>query len=119
MSIKNLRERVESLGNSLPFMEGREKADLSDLYDKNLTLIDYGFLNDENGDRYSCFIVKEDTSNFYFGGKVLTSDLEDLDADGYGDEIRKEGLPILLYHKEGKRFNYTAVKYYPQTKSKK
>lgn len=112
MDRKTLKDRVKELGNSLPLMENREKGSIDNLIGKEVTIIDYGFMKDEHDDEYVAFITKEDNSNFYFGGSVLTQDMKELDAEGYSDEIKSFGLPIKLEKKMSKnKREYTSVTY--------
>lgn len=111
---KNLRERVKEFSINLPLMENREKGDFSRLHGTNVTIDDYGFMTDGDKD-YAAFTVKEDDKTFYFGGMVLTEQLHELDNDGYGDEIRKNGLPVRFGEKKSKtKKNYTTVEFYPE-----
>lgn len=111
---KSLRERTQELNNSLPFMVGRTKGELDAIKGTDLVIEDFGFM--EDGDKeYVAFTVKEDPACFYFGGQVLTNDMKEMEEDGYGDEIRKEGLPVRFGSrktKDGKK-EYTTVEYYP------
>ena len=113
---KSLRDRAREFSVSLPFMDGKEKGQLNELKGTINTLCDYGFLPDENGEPYAVFIVKERPSKFYFGGEVLTDRLTTLDAEGYGEEIRSEGLPILMTDKKARKGGrtYTNVEFYPE-----
>lgn len=114
--IMNLRERAKQLGNTLPLMENREKAELSNIVDKVVTIRDYGFMKDENDKEYVAFIVDEDETSFYFGGQVLTDNIKELEDDGYGEEIKK-GLPVRLGKKMSKaKREYTTVEFYPEPK---
>ena len=111
----NLKERAKQLGNTLPLMENREKGDLQTLIGRVVTINDFGFLKDNFNNDYVVFTVAEDTNNFYFGGKVLTEDLQELESDGYGEEIRTIGLPIQLERAISKNNReYTKVTYFPQ-----
>lgn len=108
----NLKDRVKQLGNNLPLMENREKGELDLLIGKDVTVRDFGFLDDGKGAKYIAFIVDEDKDNFFFGGQVLTDDFRDLEDDGYYAEIVKNGVPIRLEKKMSKsKREYTAVKY--------
>jgi hypothetical protein len=63
---------------------------------------------------YVVFTIKEDPQYFYFGGQVLTDNMKALDNDGYGDEIRKDGLPVFFDTKKSKnKREYTTVEFYP------
>lgn len=111
---KSLKERVKEFSVSLPLMEGREKGDFSRLHNSVVTITDYGFMKDNDKD-YVAFILKEDSKTFYFGGQVLTENMQELEADGYGDTIRKEGLPVLFDTKKSKnKREYTTVEFYPE-----
>ena len=110
----NLRERALQLGNTLPLMAGREKAQIAVLTDRIVTIDDFGFMKDEDSKEYVAFTVKEDPSGFYFGGQVLTDNMKELEADGYTEEIKKNGLPIKLGKKMSKaKREYTTVEFYP------
>lgn len=118
-SMKDLKARAKEFSILLPFMEGKDKGDLGRIVDTNVTIVEYGFLHDTNDDGsdkdYVCFMVKEDPQNFYFGGQVLTENMHELDEEGYGDAIRKEGLPVLFSKKKSKnKREYTTVTFYPE-----
>lgn len=111
----NLRDRTKQLANTLPLMENREKGDLLSIVGSEVTINDFGYLKDELNKEYVVFTVKEDEQNFYFGGQVLTEDLQELENDGYGEEIRTSGLPILLERVMSKnKREYTKVTYFPE-----
>ena len=113
---KSLRDRAKEFSIRLPFMDGREKGDNKDLINVPVTITDYGFLPNDDGELYAVFIVKEREKVFYFGGAVLTERLQTLDADGYRDEIIEDGLPILMTERKSKKSNrtYTAVEFFPE-----
>ena len=113
-------ERAKDMENSLPLMKDREKGEMDRLLDTNVTIVDFGFMSDVDGD-YVAFVVKEDPQNFYFGGKVLTDHMHAFEAEGYTELIKKDGLPVLFGKKKSKNKNekggaltYTTVKFYPE-----
>lgn len=110
---KSLQDRVKEFSVSLPIMEGREKGEFNRLHGSTVTITDFGFMKDDDKE-YVAFVVKEDPQYFYFGGQVLTENIQELEADGYGDEIRKSGLPVLFNTKKSKnKREYTTVEFYP------
>lgn len=112
---KSLKERAKEFSVQLPFMEGREKGDGRDLIGTVNTIENYGFLKGEDDRNYVVFTVRERKDKFYFGGTVLTDQMEQLEADGYRDEIEAEGLPMLMTEKKSKnKRTYTAVEFYPE-----
>ena len=113
---KSLKDRAKEFSVQLPFMEGKDKGDANTLKGQIITIIDYGFLPDENGEPYVVFITKERAKEFYFGGTVLTDQLLKLEEEGYHDEIVSEGLPMLMKDKKSKKSNrtYTNVEFYPE-----
>ena len=113
--IKSLRERAKEFSVRLPFMEGRDKGETKELLGTVNTITDYGFLPNENGEVYACFIVKERPGKFYFGGTVLTDRLTQLEQEGYHDAICEEGLPMLMTEKKSRNNrNFTNVEFYPE-----
>lgn len=113
---KSLKERAKEFDVQLPFMEGRDKGETKELLGQVSTITEYGFLPNESGEPYACFIVKERPNKFYFGGSVLTARLADLDAEGYHEAVVEEGLPVLMVEAKAKKSNrtYTDVKFYPE-----
>lgn len=111
---KSLRDRAKEFDVRLPFMEGREKGDTNELLGTVNTICDYGFLKGDNGD-YACFIVKERSNKFYFGGTVITDRLQQFDLEGYHDDIVAEGLPVLMNEKKSKNNRtFTDVIFFPE-----
>lgn len=115
-TMKSLRDRAKEFDIQLPFMEGRDKGETKELLSTVCTIRDYGFLPNETGEPYACFIVDEIPDKFFFGGSVLTARLTDLDAEGYHEAIVEEGLPVLMTEKKSKKNNrgYTNVEFYPE-----
>lgn len=115
-SMKSLQERAKAFDVQLPFMEGRDKGETSELIGQVSTIIDYGFIPNDAGEPYVVFITAERSNKFYFGGTVLTSRMLDLENEGYHDAIVAEGLPMLLTEEKSKKSkrNYTNVKFYPE-----
>ena len=114
-SLKSLRERAKEFDVRLPFMEGKDKGDTKELIGQDSTIIEYGFLPNDAGEVYACFIVKERPSKFYFGGTVITDRLTQLEAEGYHEAIVAEGLPVRMTEKKSKngRF-FTNVIFFPE-----
>lgn len=115
MKMKSLRERAKEFSARLPFMDGREKGDTSELLGQVSTINEYGFLPSEDGSMYAAFTVSERSGKFYFAGSVLTDRLIQLDQEGYGTAIREEGLPVLMTTAKAKKSNrtYTNVEFFP------
>ena len=97
----------------VPFMDGAEKGAMSELFDREVTIEDYGFLPDGNGEVFVVLAFVEEPKKFFFGGKVLSDNLAQLDAEGYGEEIRKNGIRLKLTQRKSKKGGrtYTAVEY--------
>ena len=114
-SMKSLRERAKEFDVRLPLMEGRDKGETQELLGQISTINDYGFLPNEAGEVFAAFTVKERPNRFYFGGKVLTDRLTQLEAEGYHDAIVAEGLPVLMTTKRSKnKMSYTDVTFFPE-----
>jgi hypothetical protein len=111
----SLKERAKQLQNSLPFMENREKGEMKRIVNMPATIREYGFLQDDKNKTYVCFIIDEDPQNFYFGGQVLTDNMQELENDGYHEEIVANGLPVLFGMKMSKnKKEYVTVTFYPE-----
>ena len=114
-NIKSLRDRAKEFSVQLPFMDGREKGESKELVGQVSTISDYGFLKGDDGREYVVFIVRERAKTFYFGGTVLTDQMQQLEAEGYHDAIIEEGLPMLMTEKKSKNNrSYVNVEFYPE-----
>lgn len=113
MSLKEKAMNMNS-GKGIEFMNEREKGEMQDLLNKNLTITDYSFINGDDGE-YVVFIVKEDESKFYFGGKVLTENMKSFTSDDK-EEIKRDGLPVIFEERKSKKTNrkYIASRFYPE-----
>ena len=114
-SMKSLKERAKEFDVRLPFMEGREKGETKELLGTVNTICDYGFLPNEHGEVYACFIVKERPKKFYFGGTVITDRLTQLEEEGYHEAIMAEGLPVRMDEKKSRNNRtFTNVVFFPE-----
>lgn len=115
-SLKSLKERAKEFDVRLPLMDNRDKGDIKPLLGTLITVSDYGFLPNEAGEPYAVFTIKENDKQFFFGGAVLTARLTELDAEGYGDAIRTEGLPMVMKEVKAKKTGrtYTNIEFYPE-----
>ena len=111
---KALKERAKEFSVRLPFMEGKEKGELKEVLGMICTINDFGFLKGDQNNDYAVFTVKEIEKKFFFGGQVLTDQLQQLEAEGYHEDIITEGLPVLFTEKKSKNNKtYTNVEFYP------
>lgn len=114
-SMKSLRERAKEFDVRLPFMEGREKGDTKELLGQDSTIREFGFLPNDAGEVYACFIVDERPGKFYFGGTVITDRLTQLEAEGYHEAVVNEGLPVRMTEKKSKNNRtFTNVIFFPE-----
>ena len=114
-----LKARARKFSVQLPFMDGREKGNTDELLNTVVTITDYGFLPSDDGGQYAVFIIKEVPNKFFFGGKVMTDNLLDLEADPEEDwhsVINEYGMPTLMKPAKGKKSNraYVSVEFFPE-----
>lgn len=98
MNLKELAQSklILSFGHINP--EGMTKLETDDIANKPLTLVDYDFTSDKDGEVFSVVIFKECPNSFYFGGKVLTDLCSAIEADGQAKkELTKDGLAMTLH----------------------
>ena len=119
-NMKSLRDRAKEFSVRLPFMDGRDKGEFKELIGQVSTISDYGFITERmEGDKepreYVAFTVKERSNKFYFGGAVLTDQMQQLESEGYHDAIVSEGLPVLFSEKKSRNGRtYVNVEFYPE-----
>lgn len=116
MTLKEKAMKMNS-GNGIAFMQGKTKGETEEILNQNLTIVDYDFISDEDGD-YAVFVLNEAPDKFFFGGSVLTKNLKEFTTEEK-EKIKSEGLPVLFSkrkNKNGKR-EYTAVEFFPDETS--
>ena len=113
MDLRDFTKKLNE-GNSIPFMEGRTKGELTELVDKNVTLRDFAFLRNDEGE-YAVFVVDEIQDSFYFGGMVITENLKLLENEGYKEDIKNNGLPVKVFSRKSKnKKNYYGFIFCPE-----
>jgi hypothetical protein len=88
----------------LPFMDGREKGSLVTEMEVHIT--DFGFLKEEEtGEQYVAFNLKEDDNHFYFGGNIITEKMKTISNllnDKQLEELQREGLKVIFIKRSSK-----------------
>lgn len=111
--MKNLRDMVREISNKIQIIEGREKGENSEIVGKIVTIVDYDFIRDDEKE-YVVYIIRENPDLFFFGGKLLSEQLRQLDQMGARDQIKNDGLPMKLIPKKSlKGRTYYSVEFYP------
>lgn len=112
MSLKEKAMKLNS-GKGIEFMSERTKGELDELLDKECTIVDFAFINGQEGE-YAVFIVKEIEDSFYFGSSVVTEKLKALEEDL--EEVKKEGLPVIFKEVKSKKTKrkYINCEFYPE-----
>ena len=75
----------------IPFMEGRDKGNISDILGETLHIVDFGFINGDNGE-YAVFLTAEHDDVFYFGNAVITDMLREVQKDGMESELAEQKI---------------------------
>lgn len=114
---QNIIAQIKGItASGLPFMEGLDKGETSDLLGQVLNVVEYGYMNGDDGE-YVVFIVRENDEHFFFGSTVVTSAFKQLDATIQPEvlkEILELGLPIKLTERQSKsKRKYIKVDFYP------
>ena len=84
-----------SSGTSLD-LEGREQIKTKDLLDIRVTVEDYSLIKGAHG-KTAIVVFKEMPNGFYFAGKALTGILSEIETAGKHEDLKKEGMKIILY----------------------
>lgn len=86
-------DRFQSKG--IPFMENRDKGDMHDIVGEVMRIDDFGFIRNEEGEDYAVISFSEKPDLFYFGNKVYTDMLKQVQADGMEEELAHQYLKIV------------------------
>ena len=94
----------------IPFMEGAEKADIRDLVDEPIHIIDFGFIKGDNGD-FAVFQTKENEGVFFFAPTVISENLREIEADNMKNVLAKTEVVVrLTTSKKGR--DYFSLEYH-------
>ena len=113
MSLENIKKnrmkqfRIQDL-KSLKMLEADE------VYDKELTIIEFDLAKTQDGNEYCVVIFKEMPDCFYFGKSVLTELCKEIEADETAlDELHIAGLKVILSEAKSKTSGrmYETVKF--------
>ena len=96
-------------GKGIPFMEGREKANLKDVLDRKLHIDDFGFIKGEEGE-YAVISFAEDKDYFYFANAIVTDALKKIKEDGKSEEL-KDVAVVFTLRMSNKNREYVAIEF--------
>lgn len=81
--MNNLQELIKLAqgvtNNVLPIMEGRETGDIEGILNETVLVDNYEFGNSKDGE-YVAFTIKDNDTEFFFGGSVVTETFKKLDC---------------------------------------
>ncbi len=72
----------------VPFMEGRDKGEKSEILDKPLHIADFGFINGNDG-KFAVMLFAEIPDKFYFGNSIVTEMLEAVERDNQRQALKE------------------------------
>ena len=84
-------------------LEKREKASLQDLIDREVTITDFFITTNENDEKYSIFIVKEEKKKWYYANTILLGIFEEIEENNLKDDVIDEGLIIKPFKATSKK----------------
>ncbi len=112
INIELLNKVREITASGLPFMDGKEKLELTN--GVVFTVKHYGFLEGDNGD----FVVIANDSHYSFGGSIVTEAFKKLDlalSEKEVEELLTAGIPMKISKKKSKAGRqYTACEFFPK-----
>ena len=71
----------------IPFMEGREKGQKEEYINRELHIVDFGFIDDPENGEYAVIAFAEEPTKFFFGNSVCTQMLKKVQEDEMEDEL--------------------------------
>ena len=95
----------------IPFMEGREKGNLSDMLNYPLHIADFAFLSDEDNREYAVMVFQEDSERFYFGNSIVTEMLRTVEQDGAKPIISQRAIKFDTRKSKQRGRTYTTFQF--------
>ena len=117
LNIKALINKAKEVtATGLPFMQGKEKHELTMGMIYNIN--EYGFLDGgESNEEFVVFTTKEHPEAFFYGGSVVTQKIKDLEANLTNEEIAQlldYGIEVIFLQKLSKnKKKYTTCEFFP------
>lgn len=101
MSMSNLARLVKEITSTSILTVGRVKIDTSEVVGVELTMRDFDFVTYEDTKEkkevvYPVVIFDELPESYYCGGKALSDICTAIDANGLHDELKTNGLRVML-----------------------
>lgn len=78
----------------VPFMEGRDKGDKSEILDRPLHIVDFGFINGNDG-KFAVMLFAEIPDKFYFGNSIVTEMLEAVERDNQRQALKEVQITFM------------------------
>lgn len=99
--MNNLAKLVKEITSTSILTVGRTKVDTNDIVGVELTMRDFDFVEyvDKTADKtviYPVVIFDEMPESYYCGGKSLSDICTAIDANGLHDELKTNGLKVML-----------------------
>lgn len=94
----------------IPFMEGGEKKELKEVFDKQVHITDFGFIDGKDG-KFAVVQLQETPGVFYFCNAIITEMLLEVEKDDKKSEL--PSAAIIFSQKVSKETNrtYTAFEF--------
>lgn len=75
----------------IPFMDNRDKGNNDEITDKQLHIVDFGFITTKYGD-CAVAIFKEDAEHFYFLNSIITDVLHHIESDDMRSKLADQAI---------------------------
>lgn len=98
MSIESIKKaRMQGKEFRIKDLKSLTNLEASDVYDKELTIIEFDIAKTKDGNEYCVLMFKELPDSFYFGKSVLTEFCKEIEADETAlDELHFNGVKIII-----------------------
>ena len=77
--------------NGVPFMDGAEKLEISDIFGQEVHIVDFGFINGNNGE-FGVIKLDEYPGKFFFVNSIATEMLRTVQADDKKGELAETAI---------------------------
>ena len=98
MSLDSIKKaRTQGKEFRIKDLKSLTNLEAQDVYDKELTIIEFDISHTKDGNEYCVVMFKELKNSFYFGKSVLTELCKEIEADDEAlDELHKKGLKVII-----------------------
>lgn len=101
---------TEFNNDGIPFMDGKDKGERSEILDRPLHMDDFGFINGSDGE-FAVMHFAEIPDKFFFGNSIITEMLHKVNAASMKAHLAEQAITFTLKTSKETKREYMAFRF--------